>query len=87
MQIKMQLCWNKELYRKQSTSGPLLKASNVISDTCYLEKKDLLFRVADLVLSVFQPPLIIWKHQRDLVEHNPHQDEKNHKVKVPISLQ
>lgn len=83
----MQLYWNKELYRKQSTSGPLLKASNVISDIFYLENKALLFRVADLVLSAFQPPLIIWKQQSDLVEHNPYQDEKNHTVKVPISLQ
>lgn len=70
MQIKMQLYWNKELYGTQSTRGPSLKGSNVISDTCCLENKDLLFRVADLVLSAFQPPLIVWKHQSDLVEHN-----------------
>lgn len=84
MQIKMQLHWNKEFNRSQSTGGPSLEASNVISDTCYLENKDLLFRGAGLVLLDSTDNLDT--EISPFRAQSLYQDEINHIVKVPTSL-
>lgn len=84
MLIEMQLHWNKEFNRKQSTNGPSLETSNMISGTYYLEKEDLLFRGADLVLSAsfdnLETEISPFRVQ------SLYQDEMNHVVRVPISL-
>lgn len=82
--IKKQFHWTKEFNKEQSTGGLLLEASNVISDTCCLENKGLLFRGADLVLSApfdnLETPISPFRAKC------LHQEETNHVVKVPISL-
>lgn len=82
---KTHLHWNKECNRKQSTGGPSLEASNVISDIHYLENGDLIFRGADRVLpgSFDNLETKISPFRAKCL----YQDEMNHIVKLRIFSQ